>query len=172
MNLESKMIRYACFRLRVKGFGLVEIIIAVAIAASLILGLGQVMQISLKLLREERMNMEAALLLQEGIEAMRMLRDASWSQYIAPMATGADYYLTATTTWGIWAVPQASINGRYTRVIRLDAVNRESGTDRIVASGGYADAGTRKLTVVVSWAGGAGTSSVSSVTYIANFLQN
>lgn len=166
------MLHASCFLIRGEGFGLIEIVVAVSIAALLIVGLGQVTQVSLALLREERMNFEAALLVNEGIEALRMLRDASWSRNIAALSTGINYFVSATSTWGVWDTSRPYIRNRYHRTIRLDPAHREIGTDRIIDAGGYDDLGTRKLTATVSWQGRNGTSSVSSVTYLTNFLQN
>lgn len=166
------LIHNSCFLIRERGFGLVEVVVAVTIVTLLIVGFGEVIQTSLRLVQEERARFEATLILDEGVEGMRALRDASWSRNIASLTTGIPHYLTATTTWGIWTASQSYIAGRYERTIQLDSVNRESGTDRIVETGGYVDAGTKKLTITVSWRLRSATTSVSSVTYLTNFLQN
>lgn len=154
------------------GFGLIEIVIASALTSLLIIGFGQAIEVSLRLLQEERARFEATLLGEEAIEAIRTLRDAGWSNNIRSLSTGSAYYLTATSTWGIWTDPQPYIDGKYWRTVRLDSVNREAGSDRIATSGGYTDAGTRKVTATVSWRSRGATTSVESVTYITDFLQN
>lgn len=153
-----------------RGFGLVEIVIASAIATAVIVGFGQVAQTSLKLLETEKSRLEATYLAEEGLEGVRALRDQGWAQNIAPLQNGVSYYLAATSTWGIYTAVQPPLSNRYERVITLAAVTRDA-NDRI-APAGTTDAGTRKVTVSVSWWNRTATSTVSVAAYLTNFLQN
>ena len=56
-----------------RGFGLVEIIIVTAIVTTALVGFLQTEVLSVKLLRNERENLEAILLAQETIEAVRSI---------------------------------------------------------------------------------------------------
>ena len=157
------------------GFGLVEIVIVVAMATAAVVAFGSVARISLHLLQEEKYRLEASMLVEEGFEGVRALRDQSWSANIATLANDTTYFLATTTvsgssTWVILATPQSYINGKYHRTLTFHPVNRD-------ASGRIADVGTldpetRELAVEVSWKLRSATSSVGSAGYITNFLQN
>jgi len=158
-----------------QGFGMVEVIVVSAIAAISVVGFGAVARTSLALLREEKARMEASLLVEEGFEGVRALRDSSWTANVSTLANDTTYFLATTTvsslsTWVILTAPQPPINGKYYRTLQFQAVNRDA-SDRIAAAGA-ADPGTRKLTVTVSWSSRNATSSVDSSGYITNFMQN
>ena len=156
---------------RAGGFGLIEILVVAAMISVALIGFGEVARISLRLLQDEKAAMEASFLIQEGFEGVRALRDQSWNSNISTRPSGTNHFLSAA--WGSWALGttvQPNINGKYFRTLVFESVNRD-GNDRIAAAGSN-DAGTRKLTVTVSWKNRNATSSVSAAGYITNFLQN
>ena len=62
------------FRIFQSGFGLLEMIIAVAVVITALVGFLETERVSLRLLRTEKDNLEATFLAQEGLEAARILR--------------------------------------------------------------------------------------------------
>lgn len=133
-----------------EGFSLMEIVVAVGIAALVIFSLGKVNETALRLSSESADRIEASLLLNEGVEAMKFLRNKSWSQNIAPLSTSATYYLTfATTTYAATTTAPALIDGAFSREVTISAVTRDA--QDTIASGGVNDSSTRKVTVTVSW---------------------
>ena len=83
-----------------KGFGIAEIVVAVAIIALSIFGLLTVAGVSLKTLRANTSNIQAAFLIEEGVEAVKVLRDSGWDANISPLNAGESYYLSFnSTTW-------------------------------------------------------------------------
>ena len=74
-----------------KGFGIIEIIIVIAVLAGAMFAFAQMAAISLKALREEKKSLEAVYLAQETIEAVRAVRDAGWAD-ISSLTAGGDYY--------------------------------------------------------------------------------
>src|SRR3989338_11261228 len=65
------------------GFGLVEIVVAVGIISITLFALLQTELVAIKLLRTEKENLEAMLLAEESLEAVRSIRDESWASNIA-----------------------------------------------------------------------------------------
>jgi type II secretory pathway pseudopilin PulG len=162
--------------IRSRGFGLVEILIAAAIVTAATVSFGQVAKISLEVLRAEKNAMQAAFLVEEGIEGIRALRDAGWDANIAPLSTSGTTYYLATTTGGAWqltAVEPPFIDGRYQRTITFGSVWRSNSDDQVAPSGtGYQDPGTRQATTTVLWRNKNATTSVQAVVYLTDFLQN
>ena len=133
-----------------EGFSLLEIVVAVGIAALVIFSLGKVNETALRLSSESADRVEASLLLNEGVEAMKFLRDKSWSQNIAPLSTSETYYLTfATTTYAIGSAAPDLIDGIFARTINISGVTRDA--QDTIAPTGVNDSSTRKVTVTVSW---------------------
>ena len=83
-----------------KGIGAVEIIIGAAIISLVLLSVGVAFQNSLKASRAIGKRVQASFLAEEGIEALRMLRDNDW-QNISGLSDGGNYYLVWSS--GAWA---------------------------------------------------------------------
>ena len=148
------------------GFGLIEIVIATAIASLFLFGLLQTYTLAVKLLRNERELFEATLLADEALEAVRAMRDESWESAIAPLTNAAAYYpVIQNGKWQLATTAPTPISGKYTQGVVLDAVYRDS-QDRVNSSGTL-DPKTKKVTARVSW--GAPSRQVELVTYIADF---
>lgn len=151
-----------------KGFGLIEIVVAVAMATAALAGFSHVGIAALRLLTSEKNNLEAMLLAQEGLEAVRLVRDGAW----AAVASSTDaqspslryYPVVQNGKWILATVSPGLVNGRYDRFVQFEKVSRD-GSDRIAAAGGTDDAGTRKVIATVSSA--FGTTTLTA--YITNF---
>ncbi len=143
-----------------------EIIIATAVAALFLFGLLQAYTLSIKLLRNEKEMLEAALLADEAFEAVRAMRDESWESAIAPRAIGTVYHpVIQNSKWQLSTTAPAPISGKYTQRVVFDAVSRNA-EGRISASGTL-DPGTKKVTARVSW--GTPSRQVELISYIADF---
>lgn len=162
------------------GFTLVEIVVGIGMLTVFIeanfLYYKQVLNVSQQTTR----HIQSGFLLEEGVEAVKLLRDESWSGRIATLTNGTIYYLlwdNVTKKWTSTTVPQL-IESTFTRSFTVAAVNRDSTGplttfDNIVSSGGALDAGTKKLVVTVTWPMRGGNTSTSSVeTYITNIFNN
>jgi len=161
-------------RVGASGFGLVEIMIAVAIITIAFFGFAQTGVLALTLLRGEKTNLEAALLAEEGLEAVRSVRDSGWEN-ITALANGVRYYPVVEN--GKWKLAPSSpglIGGRFDRYVMFGAVRRYSSganQDRIAPQGvseTYEDSGTRS---VESRAEGGGKT-MQLDTYLTNFQES
>lgn len=151
---------------RTAGFGLVEIVVTVGIISFALFGLLQTEIVAIKLLRGEKENIEATLLAEEALEAVRSLRDESWATNIGTITNGSLYHPTIENgKWKLSSGTSTTINGAYTRSIVFQAVTRNT-LDQI-ASTGTTDTNTKKVVATVAW--GQGRSKVLTA-YITNFL--
>jgi len=147
------------------GFFLVEVVIASALAAFIIISLLSLSQNTVDISKRSVEKTQASYLLEEGVEAVKTVRDANWSN-ISSLTNGTTYYLSWNgTNWVISTTP--SVIDSFTRTIVFDAVSRDANDD-IVSSGGTVDSRTRKATVTVTWTPKSGVQSETLVFYLSD----
>lgn len=130
---------------------MVEVLIVASIITVSILGIIAVAQKTISLSRQGVHSAQAALLLEEGAEAVKIVRDNGWSN-ITSLSASTDYYPTFSGgTWTLSAT--ASQVGIFNRRVNIASVNRNASTQDIAASG-TDDTGTKLVTVTVSWTEG------------------
>jgi type II secretory pathway pseudopilin PulG len=155
-----------------KGFGLVEVVIGVAIISIAVLAIMGVFQKALILTSSTTRSTQAAFLAEEGIEAVKILRDTSWDDNIDILSEGTDYYLSFSTTTGWSAGTEVVvIDGIFYRSFQIEDVYRNAITDDIEGAG-TEDPDTKKITVSVSWYERNSTTTRLISTYITNIFGN
>ncbi|TSC60881.1 MAG: Uncharacterized protein G01um1014107_214 [Parcubacteria group bacterium Gr01-1014_107] len=149
-----------------RGLSMVELVVASAILSLFLVALSLSYVAFLRLASVNLNSVKATFLAEEGIEAVRFLKDADW-QNIASLNTGLNYHLNFTgLSWQI--VSNETLIDGFSRSLIFENVFRDS-NGKIVESGGTLDQGSRKLSVSVSWlSGGATTTTRSISTYIAD----
>lgn len=152
-----------------EGFGLVELVIATAIISIAFFAFLQTGIVAVRLLRNEKENLEATVLLQETMEVTRAVRDESWSANIGWRTDVSNpspryYPIIQNGKWLLATTSPGLVNGRYDRYVTFERVNRD-GSDRIAVSGSD-DPGTKKIKATVTW--GAKTKEITA--YATNFL--
>ncbi|MEK7520391.1 MAG: hypothetical protein AAB581_04095 [Patescibacteria group bacterium] len=153
-----------------EGVGLVEIVIAVGVIAATFFAIAQVGILAMNGARDRNEKVRALAFAQEGIEAVRTIRDATWSGNIATLSFGSTYYATTSSDhWILTASNPGLLDGTFTRTVVVDNVARDINDD-IVVVGGTDDLGTKKVTVTVSW--GSPQKSVQLLAYLTNILKN
>jgi len=154
------------------GFGLIEVVVGASIIA--IAGVALLSAYSSLLAKglREPHNLKAAILAEEGMEVIRILRDRGWSSYIAPLASTTSYHLYFDATSSQWSATTTAelIDTIFTRVAVLGDVKRDA-NDRI-ADTGIVDANTRKVTVRVTWDDGLNAGEKELIGYITNMFQD
>jgi len=156
-----------------KGSGLAEILVAVFIFSII---LGSLITASNKYLSgagENLRSTQGVYIAQEGIEAVKIIRDTNWD-IIDTLSDDMDYYLyfdISSSTNNTWEATStfSSIDSIFTRTFKLNSVYRDS-DGRIVSSGGTQDLNTKKVTVSVSWKLKTSTTTKSLSTYITNIM--
>ncbi|MEX0930595.1 MAG: hypothetical protein WDZ79_02860 [Candidatus Paceibacterota bacterium] len=113
-----------------------------------------------------------AMLLEEGMEAVRSIRDRDWSEFAALSTSDTHYLAFATTTseWTVVADPEW-IDGSYKRWFEVADVSRD-GNDKITESGGTTDQNTRKVTISATWNDSSGTTTRNVSSYFTNLFEN
>jgi len=155
-----------------KGVAMVEILVAAAIiASSFVAVLGVYASLSSLSLRSLP-KLQAALLAEEGVEALHSMRDEGYNANIGNLSTAQTYYLAyiqnieayrATTTTTV-------IDSRFYRTFQIENVYRDGAYN--IASSGTLDTDTKKATVVVSWQNNNATSTHTLQTYVFNIFDN
>ncbi len=153
-----------------RGFGVVEVLVAAVIVSLVLVGLHSAAVQSLRLIRLSTERTQAAFLLEETVEALRALRDDSWSSNIDSLSVGTDYYLE----WngGVWVVTTTNIfiDDVFERKFVLEDVNRDANDD--IVPSGTLDSGTKLITVTVAWRTNSATTTQTVSTYITDMFSN
>ena len=152
-----------------QGLTLVEVMIASAIILSAVMAMLGVYTLYLRVALSNGNAVKAAYLAEEGLEAVRFLRDDSWSARIVPLSNGTAYGIALSG--GLWQATTTSWVGNFERTFTLSAVSRDTNSD-IVSSGGTLDPNIRLVTASVSWTQAGATTTKSISTYLTNLHGN
>ena len=149
-----------------KGFGIVEAIIASAIISVVLVAIISAYQNLSRLSLQNTENIQAAFLLEEGGEIVRIMRDNNWSN-ISSLTNGTTYYATWNgTTWVSTTTPNEI--DVFTRTFVFSNATRDMNFN-LSQTEGTEDPNSRLVTVSVSWDNyGNGTTTKSLQTYIFN----
>jgi prepilin-type N-terminal cleavage/methylation domain-containing protein len=135
-----------------RGFGLVEVVVAISIISVSLMALAVAGQISSRVVTDSLFKTQALFLAEEGIEVVRAMRDESWSQNIAPLNfdAGIGYYLIPTTvlgsiSWSVTTTDPGPIDDVFQRELYFSEVHRDGVTDDIATSSGLLDNNTIKV---------------------------
>lgn len=149
------------------GFMMIEVLVAVSIITASVLAAMAVAQKSISLSYRSLHTAQASFLLEEGAEAIRIMRDDDWAN-ISNLNTVTDYYLVFSgSTWTLDT--NFSQVDNFTRKINIANVYRDPVSGDI-ASSGTEDAGTKLITVTVSWNEGSNTITKTLPFYIMNIF--
>jgi type II secretory pathway pseudopilin PulG len=155
-----------------KGFGLVEVVIASGIIALVIGALVGTSNAFFKSSISTTSAVKAGYLLEEGAEALRLIRDRGYTSNITTLSNNTSYYLTWTNNNWSTSTATTSIDSVFYRTIKLGSVYRDFNSN--IASSGTLDANTRIATVTVAWFDNNknATTSKSLVLYISNLFKD
>jgi Tfp pilus assembly protein PilV len=157
-----------------KGSLLIEVLIASAIISTSVLASLGVFGTMARLQYRNTARIQASFLADEGIEAVKTLRNASWSANLANLNIGTKYYLYWNNhSWNVNA-SSTLVDGQFSRYFKLANAYRDSSFNITASttSGATIDADMRGMTMYVDWVDEAGTSSKSIETYLYNLFAN
>jgi len=152
------------------GIGLIEAVAGVSIISIFIFSLMLASQLSQKIVGESVRNIQASFLLEESADAVKILRDTSWSSNVGNLAVGTSYYLNYNGTTWTTSAGNVYIDEIFERKLTLDNVYRDANDD--IVSSGTLDSGTKKATVGISWLGRTGTTTKSASFYLTDLFSN
>ncbi len=158
-----------------KGFTILEVIIGASIMLLITTGVLSSYVLYLQASGSNTQSIQAAFLLEEGVEATKSIRDAGWSTNITSLTTGTGYYLSWNNPSSVWqTTTQATSTDGFIRKIILYPAYRDASSNLVSSTtpGAVVDTGTMQLNVFVSWSYRGSTSTRSIVTYISNILNN
>jgi len=148
------------------GQSLLEVIVALAIFALISAAMVTMTTGSFISLEQGGEQTEAEALAQEGIEAVRAIRDGAWNELI---------YTTSSVSisgnkWIFDGETTTETIGKYTRIISFEDVCRDANDDITDCPGSYTDLHSKKVTVTVSWDIREGiVNQVQKITYLTNW---
>lgn len=148
-----------------QGFSLVEVVVSAAIMLVCVLALLTIHNLYLKNALDNTYSAKAAYLAEEGLEAMRYLRDDSWSGNISSLSDNFPYGVSLVG--GVWKTGSTTAVDVFDRTITLGPVYRDVSGD-IVSAGGSLASTTRLVTSSVSWSNRGATSTITLSTYLTN----
>jgi type II secretory pathway pseudopilin PulG len=149
-----------------RGQSLIEVIVAISIFALVSATLVSMVVGGYSASRQGGQSTEAEALAEQGIEAVRAIRDGAWNKNI--YATSAVEVLGAE--WAYTGEGSTEIIGDYTRTISFNDVCRNSSQDIVDCPGDFVDAQTKQVVAKVSWMNLAGgTNSVEKIAYITDW---
>lgn len=148
-----------------------EVIIATSLILVFLVSLVAAYNLYLRLSLGNVRKVQATFLAEEGIEAVKLIRDSSWNGNIVPLSVDTSYYLAFSGSSWTATTSRQLIDNIFDRTFVLSSVFRDSASD-IVESGGSLDPGSRKIVVSVSWFEHGATSTKTVSTYITNLFNN
>jgi len=154
-----------------RGIGVIEIVVAVSIIGLTMFAIFEFAVISSASVRVSARQVEAAYLAEEGLEAVRLLRNTSWDTSIASLTNGTNYYpVLASGNWSLNTTNPGLIDNVFTRTITVQSVLRD--VDDNIAETGTLDPNTKRIISTVVWLEKGSAKQVELQTYITNFLSN
>lgn len=155
----------------IKGFGLLEIVVAISVISFSLFSVMSAVIMALRVSEGSGKNIQAAYLLEEGVETLRILRDISWQNNIANLANNVDYYFVfADGAWQATTSAPTLIDQIFERKFVLESVYRNGSDD--IAQSGSLDNGTKKAVVTVSWLTQKGTTTQSTAIYLSDIFSD
>lgn len=154
-----------------RGMSLAEIVVAATIITVFVVALAGVYNLHLKSIFAAPRQVKASFLNEEGVEAVKYLRNLSWSTYIAPLSLETDYFLVWQNNRFEITTDNTYIDSLFERKVVLSEVLRDAQSN-IVDAGGTPDANIRKVTVTTSWREGNATSTKHLTTYMTDLFDN
>lgn len=151
-----------------KGITIVEILIAVAIMASFIGVLSLAFMLYLQVATAGPKHTAAVFIADEGIEAVRTIRNRGWESEIKTLMNEETYYLYLSEGGWVATTTEQTIDDTFVRKLTFSEVKRDG--EGVIAETGSVDEGTRKVDVSVSWDGLIDTSEIEMSAYIADIF--
>ncbi|MEX2008215.1 MAG: prepilin-type N-terminal cleavage/methylation domain-containing protein [Candidatus Spechtbacterales bacterium] len=156
-------------RITSQGFGLVEVIVAVAIVTIVFTGLFRLVTLEIRTQAIASQEAGAYLLAREALEATRSVRDENWGTFAALSGSTPYYPVLEAGEWTLSPTSPGAV-GIYARHIEVEPVYRDGSVN--IAESGSLDEDTRKVTAYVSWtSSGSVNRSIELTTYFTNWQE-
>ncbi len=148
-----------------RGQSLVEIILAMGLAAIILPALLTGLVSSRQGKAQQAQRTQAVYLLNETVDAVRSVREKGWTGFAV---NGTYHPIISGSSWTLGA--GSAVVNNFTQQVVIGDVNRNS-SGAIVTSGGSMDPSSKKVVVTISW-GLPYISSISDTLYMTRYLDN
>ncbi len=155
-----------------RGISLVEVVVGSSIILIVFIGLISVNTLYIKAATSSTQKIQAAFLIEEGLEAARLVRDTSWTSFQS-LSTTTSYHLAFDSSASTWKTTTtvSLIDSVFDRTMNISDVLRD-GSNNIASTGTY-DQNIKKVTVSVAWYDNTlGTTTQAISTFFANVVGN
>ena len=155
-----------------RGFTLIEVVVVASIFSVFMVALVSYYKKVLDVSQDTTRHIQSGFLIEEGMEAAKLMRDESWTSQVATLSTTTTYFLLWNGTKWTATTTEQKIENIFTRTMLVTDVFRD--VNDTIASAGTHDPGTKKIRIEVSWPrkGGNATTTDAAETYIANLFTN
>ncbi len=155
-----------------KGIALVEIVVGAAIIATSFVAILGIYTALTKLSIQALPKMQAAMVAEEGLEAVRSLRDAGYTSKLGALSSGTPYYLSWSTASSTFyaTTTKSLVDNTFSRTMTVANAYRDASYN--IASAGTNDANTKLVTITVTWSSGGATSTYALQSYVSNIFNN
>ncbi len=109
---------------------MVEVLIGASIFLVVILGLSSALKIIIQASLTNTSKIQAIFLAEEGIEAVRVLRDGGWAANIQSLSSGTNYFLTFDGTTFKSTTTPSYVDSTFYRTLRISDVYRNASQDK------------------------------------------
>jgi len=135
------------FSVKQSGFSVVEVVIAASILLALVVAISASLQAFVTLSRHTTDVTQATLLVEEGGEALLLMRDIDWEINFGNTELDTVYNLYWNGTSYVLSTSSVAIDGLYRREVVFDSVSRDN--DGILDENGDVDTNTLKAAIAV-----------------------
>lgn len=156
-----------------KGFSLVEVVVGSAVLGVVFVSLISTYGTYIRASAQNASTIKTTYLIEEGIEAVKTMRDRGWTANINSLTVNTPYYFDFTSSFWKSTTTAEIIDVSYRRSFVLAPVYRDGNSD-IVTSGGTLDADAKKVSVTVVFSTGTTTASTTKTmsAYLTNIFKN
>ncbi len=150
---------------------MVEILIAATIISLSVISIAVAYGNFVSLSTQNTAKVQAAFLLDEGVEAIKTMRGESWSNLASTTASTTYYFIWNTDRWRATTTPVV-VDTKFHRTFVVSPVYRDVATFNILPdTSGTLDAGTKLVDITVAWDEKGSTTTRSTSMYIFNLFE-
>ena len=145
------MINYINFKSKKnKGFSIIEVVISISIISLIMISISSTYSGLVRLSYKNTDKLQAAFILNEGVEIIKMISKQSWSNIASSTLNTNYYFYWSDNTWKS-TTTENFIDNKYIRKYSIHNVYRDSETLNIVNNGGYLDEKSKLINLSVLW---------------------
>ena len=161
-----------------KGFGIVEALVGITIAALLLVTFTTLIWQTIKINNANAKDLKATMYLQELIEVAKDLEQSDWDELTKDACNISidsnykchPYIDIVLQKWFLSTSGKEYLeNNTYTRWLTIENVSRDPATNEIVTSGGVDDPNTKKVKAEIKWNNGFQDRNLTLETYVYNY---